>query len=156
MSSKNSGGGYVADLGRNGANAIEVINKLEESNWLDVRTRVVLLEFLAYNPNTQLYTTATIACEFLGGTSGTKLANAKIKALKLNQYSGSNGSILILLQLATFSCILFLLYKEVHDLYFLGFDYFQVTHLAPDFHMLEKFYNYNFKYSVNYHVLVIF
>ena len=139
MSSKNSGGGYVADLGRNGANAIEVITKLEESNWLDERTRVVLLEFLAYNPNTQLYTTATIACEFLGGTSGTKLANAKIKSLKLNQYSGSNGSILILLQLATFSCILFLLYKEVKELYILRFEYFQV---APYFHIFPTLENF--------------
>ena len=46
------GGGYVADLGYNSSTAQAVISDLIEYGWIDRQTRVVLLEFTIYNPNT--------------------------------------------------------------------------------------------------------
>ena len=52
-----SGGGYVADLGRDLVKAFNLTTHLEASNWLDRQTRVVFIELLAYNPATRLFTT---------------------------------------------------------------------------------------------------
>ena len=46
------GGGYVADLGYNSSTAQAVISDLIEYGWIDRQTRVILLEFTIYNPNT--------------------------------------------------------------------------------------------------------
>ena len=121
-----SGGGYVADLGRNGENARKMLEYLEERNWLDLRTRVLFVEFLAYNPNTQLYTSATIAIEFLAGSSGNSLASMKISSLKLNKYGGANGLILILLQFLTLCFVVYFMYGEVKQFFYLRWTYFQV------------------------------
>ena len=106
-----SGGGYVADLGRNGTQALDLMARLESSNWVDRQTRAVFVEFLAYNPNTQLYTTVSYAIEFFAG--GSTWITPRIYTLKLNKYTGTDGRILVFLQLC---CVLFIILYLLHEI----------------------------------------
>ena len=47
-------GGFVADLGYENATGFSIIKQLQKDSWLDRQTRVVILEFAAFNPSTSL------------------------------------------------------------------------------------------------------
>ena len=47
-------GGFVADLGYENATGFNIIKQLQKDSWLDRQTRVVILEFAAFNPSTSL------------------------------------------------------------------------------------------------------
>ena len=47
-------GGFVADLGYENATGFSIIKQLQKDSWLDIQTRVVILEFAVFNPSTSL------------------------------------------------------------------------------------------------------
>ena len=47
-------GGFVADLGYENTTGFSIIKQLQKDSWLDRQTRVVILEFAAFNPSTSL------------------------------------------------------------------------------------------------------
>ena len=60
-----NGGGYVADLGYNAKTARRVVSDLRANNWIDQRTRVVLIEFSIFNANTNYLSICTMFFEVL-------------------------------------------------------------------------------------------
>ena len=48
------GGGFVADLGYENATGFSIIEALQKDAWIDGQTRVVILEFSAFNPSANL------------------------------------------------------------------------------------------------------
>ena len=66
------GGGYLANLGYNKLAARKVINDLAENNWIDSRTRAVIVEFSLFNPSTNIISVMSYFYEILpSGFSGT-------------------------------------------------------------------------------------
>ncbi|XP_028357897.1 polycystic kidney disease protein 1-like 3 [Phyllostomus discolor] len=58
-----SGGGYVVRLGRNSSAAVRVLQHLEQSHWLDCRTRSLFVEFVVFNANVNLFCVVTLILE---------------------------------------------------------------------------------------------
>ncbi|KAJ8920176.1 hypothetical protein NQ315_011837 [Exocentrus adspersus] len=61
--SRYPGGGYVATLGRTLQNSITNLNYLLRNKWIDEATRAVFVEFLIYNPGTNLFDAVRILFE---------------------------------------------------------------------------------------------
>ena len=59
------GGGFVADLGYNNASASSVMNDLIANEWVDQKTRALLLEFAIFNANTNYISICTFFFEIL-------------------------------------------------------------------------------------------
>ncbi len=119
-----SGGGYVADLGRDAQRALNLTSSLIATNWLDERTRVVFIELLAFNPSTQLFTSASLAVEFFAG--GSTETTSTITTMKMSKYSGTNGMLLIVMQLVCLLFIVYYMYAEVVQLIRERMKYFTV------------------------------
>lgn len=58
------GGGYVADLGTSRRKADRLIFQLNATDWIDVYTRAVFIEFTVYNPNVNLFAYINLLTEF--------------------------------------------------------------------------------------------
>ena len=66
------GDGYIANLGYNKLAARRVINDLVKNNWIDSRTRAVIVEFSLFNPSTNILSVMSYFYEILpSGFSGT-------------------------------------------------------------------------------------
>ncbi|KAH9495967.1 hypothetical protein Btru_012262, partial [Bulinus truncatus] len=60
-----SGGGYVVNISREDFNlAMQSLEKVQDSDWLDQHTRCIILEFTVYNPSSDLFTNVILAFEF--------------------------------------------------------------------------------------------
>ncbi|KAM7059204.1 polycystin-1-like protein 3 [Molossus nigricans] len=58
-----SGGGYTVRLGRNSSTATRVLQHLEQSHWLDCRTKSLFVEFVVFNANVNLFCVVTLILE---------------------------------------------------------------------------------------------
>ena len=94
------GGGYVADLGYDLQTAREVMEDLNENNWIDRRTRALIVEFSIFNSNMNILVIANYFFEFL--PTGGVYTNVRIEMLDLR---GSEAS---LVQLILFCRLLFI------------------------------------------------
>ncbi|EPQ17033.1 Polycystic kidney disease protein 1-like 3 [Myotis brandtii] len=56
-------GGYAARLGRNSSSATRVLQHLEQSRWLDRRTKSLFVEFVVFNANVNLFCVVTLILE---------------------------------------------------------------------------------------------
>ena len=104
----------MANLKRNHNSAATVVTQLLSAQWVDVRTRAVCLELLAYNPTTSLYTEGYVSFEFFAG--GGLLTGQEFYSLQFDRYSGSNKLSLIALQLVFVVVILVLSLSALRDL----------------------------------------
>ena len=141
-----SGGGYVANLGRESRNATNITETLKLSNWIEDQTRVVFIEILIMNPNTQLYTVINQAVEFFAG--GGTFGKQEIRSVKLNKYSGSNGTVLIILQAITLLFIAYFHYSEAKELIYNRLEYFKVVF---EIHIVTAVFNQFFSLSSKFH-----
>jgi len=59
------GGGYTFNFRRDPRVTLAKLAELSESDWLDIRTRAVFVEFTLYNANVNLYGSVIMLIEFL-------------------------------------------------------------------------------------------
>lgn len=71
------GGGYVVNFERSYRRTARNLTRLREQDWLDLRTRAVLLEFTVYNPNSNLFASAVLITEF--PSYGAAIARSEFK-----------------------------------------------------------------------------
>ena len=76
------GGGYVADLGYDLQTARSVMEALSKNNWIDRRTRALIVEFSIFNSNMNILVVANYFFEFL--PTGGVYTNIKIEMLDLH------------------------------------------------------------------------
>ena len=76
-----SGGGFVADLGYNTDDALQVIYSLEENGWIDNATAAVFIEFIIYEPTSSLFSSVKFVFERLA--NGDTNAITRIKTLTI-------------------------------------------------------------------------
>ncbi|XP_055905738.1 polycystic kidney disease 2-like 1 protein [Eupeodes corollae] len=78
---KITGSGYVTLLGRNPGNCQRVLTFLQSNNWIDSHTAVVVIEFVLYNVDANVFTLVAITAEQTG--FGSFVVSDRIESLKL-------------------------------------------------------------------------
>ena len=100
------------------------VRALREENWLDLRTRVLLVEALIYNMQTQLFTNLIVGLEFFAG--GAAFSTAQITTLQLDIYSGPNGIAVVVLQIVCLFFIFWFIFGGIGKLFKENLEYFKV------------------------------
>ena len=78
--------GYVQELPNNEGEALNIIQNLSDTNWLDRYTRAIFSEFAIYNANTNLFCVVTLLFEQL--PTGSFTPYPSILTLRLFRYVG--------------------------------------------------------------------
>ena len=78
------GSGYVVDLPSSASERYKIIERLQENFWIDLKTRLIVIDFAYYNSNLDLFVTVRILNEFLA--SGYVSSTPILRALRLNRY----------------------------------------------------------------------
>ncbi|XP_015414276.1 PREDICTED: polycystic kidney disease protein 1-like 3 [Myotis davidii] len=78
-------GGYAVRLGRNSSSATRVLQHLEQSHWLDHRTKSLFVEFVVFNANVNLFCVVTLILE--SNTVGAFFASVRLDTLTSLQTS---------------------------------------------------------------------
>lgn len=90
------GGGYIGDLGKSLSSAVNMLQTLSSSQWIEIQTRLINVECLLFNPTTNLFSRIQIGFEFFAG--GSIITALKVFSFKFDNYTGSKGISLILFQ----------------------------------------------------------
>ena len=96
------GGGYTFNFYCNPKKTIMKLAELKANNWLDVRTRAVVMEFTVYNVNANLFGSIIMLLEFL--SNGAPVATQEVKVFKISSYVGPFGVIIIIFQVEVLTC----------------------------------------------------
>ena len=91
------GGGYVLDLGYDKPTAIRMMEGVKDKDWIDRRTRAILLEFQVLNLNTNLMSIITYHYEVL--PFGFGLTYEKIDTIKMFNFQTMSYSFYLTCQL---------------------------------------------------------
>ena len=89
--------GYVANLGNDINQALEMIDALEESKWIDEYTRVIFVEFNVWNANSNLFNMFTLSFEML--PTGAVFHWLALDAINLYRYVGPKGLVNLLAEI---------------------------------------------------------
>ena len=108
------GGGYVADLIGQRSHVTNMAAVLERHDWIDKYTRVVIVEFTIYNPNTNLFTTTQVSLEL--PTTGIILTTSHIYTFRLFTYLGAYSIFVILCELCALTCVLYFIGLELKQI----------------------------------------
>ena len=92
-----SGGGYVLDLGYDKPTAIRMMEAVKDKDWIDRRTRAILLEFQVLNLNTNLMSIITYHYEVL--PFGFGLTHERIDTMRLFNFQTMAYSFYLICQL---------------------------------------------------------
>ena len=117
------GGGFVADLGYENATGFSIIENLKTNDWLDRKTRAVILEFSAFNPSLNVLGTATYFYEV--EASGHTAAFKRIDVLSLHSTQTAVKQFYMICLLLFIIFVLLYLGREGYKLYKWGFRYFK-------------------------------
>jgi len=104
-------GGYVTDLSENLDDARRLSDDLESSRWIDEYTRIVLVEFNLYNPNSKLFNQVILAFEY--PTDGSTLWSTSVNVVQLYRYAGSAGVVALLSEIGCATFVLVVTILEV-------------------------------------------
>ena len=110
------GGGFVADLGYNLKSALNVVNKLKGSNWIDEFSVAVFVEFTVFNPSSSFF--SIIRCLYERFPTGGKAFSKSVKTLTLYKSPSGNFQMFYeVCQLLFIVIILLFVTKEIFKVY---------------------------------------
>lgn len=114
-----NGGGYVFDMIGDVDSIVNGIEQLKKSNWIDKRSRSLIIEFTLYNPNVNLFAVVTLAVEILA--TGNLLNTLTIDVMDV---FGANSAIKNGIYYAYFGLVLWSAFREMKKFYRLRKKYF--------------------------------
>ncbi|CAF1602837.1 unnamed protein product, partial [Adineta ricciae] len=106
--------GRLSDLQNN-------LSKLHEFEWIDNRTRVIIIQMSLYNPNSQLFTSVTLHTEFL--STGTIVPQARFEPFNFNLAFASASQLVSVILYVIF--IVYFTFNETKSLTREKFTYFR-------------------------------
>jgi len=113
------GGGFNIELGHTREIAQQTINDLMNYEWLTPETRAVVVEFVIYNSNVNLFAVSSMTFEFL--PTGTILPTYKMNLIRFDRYIGSFMITVMVSELLTFVYVIWFIYKEVKTFKAIGY-----------------------------------
>lgn len=123
------GGGLVAELGYDMETAQNVLSNLKRDIWINRLTRIVLLEFVVFEPATNLFAISKYKFESL--PTGGIFPSYKIEPVSL---LGSANAILIVCYVLIVLILIYSIYHEIKEMIQSGWQYLKdiwnVTELA--------------------------
>ncbi|KAJ8248344.1 hypothetical protein GJAV_G00241000 [Gymnothorax javanicus] len=117
-----SGGGYYQDLKLSKEESAAVIMDLKENRWLDRGTRVVLIDFTAYNANINLFCVIRLVVEF--PASGGAIPSYQIRTVRLIRYITSWDFFIIGCEIVFCIFILYYVVEEILEIRIHKLSYF--------------------------------
>ena len=118
-----SGGGYVANLGYNEETGWTVLADLHSHDWLDRRTRSIIVEFTIYNANINLFATAFLVIEIL--PTGGAFPHSDFKIFNGYRYALDANVMSRLVELLFVVFIIYFTVREMKKLVKLKWEYFK-------------------------------
>ncbi|CAH1253114.1 PKD1L3 [Branchiostoma lanceolatum] len=114
-------GGYVAELGDSYETALETIEELEKSDWIDRYTRAIVVEFTVFNANVNFFSTLIYVVEF--PNTGGGVPSMSISTYRLHYFIGSLGYIVMAFDIIYMLWFLHKLKREIKIMVQEGRDY---------------------------------
>ncbi|XP_070533290.1 polycystin-1-like protein 2 isoform X1 [Ptychodera flava] len=108
------GGGYVAEFGPSIDVAMETVEYLWNTTWLDAYTRAVFVEASLYNANVNLFSMVTLILEFTSG--GAVIVTPKIYPLRLYNYVGTFSAVVVACEIIFVVFLVFFLVKVIRSI----------------------------------------
>ncbi|XP_070548690.1 polycystin-1-like protein 2 isoform X2 [Ptychodera flava] len=108
------GGGYTAEFGSTIEKAYDMVDYLERTNWLDPRTRAVILEFTVYNAQSDLFSMITLIAEFPSVGGG--VAYRTIQVIRLYPFTGTFPEFLMACDVIFVIFIIFFIVEEIRQI----------------------------------------
>ncbi|XP_052262941.1 uncharacterized protein LOC127866462 [Dreissena polymorpha] len=128
------GGGYVVNFERSFRRTARNLTRLREQDWLDLRTRAIILEFTVYNPNANLFASAIMTTEF--PATGAAVPRSEFKIFRLQNYVGGFGIVVIFFEVLYCCFALLFFYRCIKKVRQLKCMYFQTFWEIMEFIML--------------------
>lgn len=117
------GGGYVFKFHRSKSKTERFLKKLEDQEWVDVRTRSVFIEFTLYNGNKNLFASVILLVEFQAAGGATLRTESKV--FRIDNYVGGWGVIVLLFEIVFLIFTVYFLIKCLKDIKNQKFKYFK-------------------------------
>lgn len=117
------GGGYNVELGHRKEIAQNVIGDLASNDWLTPETRAVVIEFVLYNANLNLFAVSSMTFEFL--PTGTILPVYKMTLIRLDRYNGTFTIVFLVSEILSLFYFIYYIYTECKAFKALGKKYFK-------------------------------
>ena len=119
-----TGGGLVADLGYDLKTAQEVLANLKTDIWINRLTRLVTLEFVAFEPGTQLFANCRYNFESL--STGGILPSYRIDPISfVGSVNSGLSSIFVVCYVLIILILLYSIYHEIREMRLLKREYFK-------------------------------
>ncbi|XP_070540433.1 polycystin-1-like protein 2 [Ptychodera flava] len=108
-------GGYTVHLGEDFGDAVSTMQSLWTHLWLDRSTRAVVIDWLVYCANLNLYGLVVVPFEF--PTTGGIWVNPRVEIFRFDDYVGSYWIFLATLQLVFLGFLVYYIIKKVKMIY---------------------------------------
>ncbi|XP_078665528.1 uncharacterized protein LOC144907954 [Branchiostoma floridae x Branchiostoma belcheri] len=118
------GGGYLVELSNSSSADMELIDELQEMDWIDDNTRAVFIEIIVYNANANLFAVLTLLAEFT--TLGKAYGQGEIMVVRLYPYTTAWGFVSLGCHGLFLLITLYLTFREVRRILTLGTEYFKM------------------------------
>ena len=115
------GGGYVYEFRGRLADIQNNLSLLHQFEWIDSRTRAVIIQLSLYNPNVELFTSVTFLTEFL--STGGVHTQARFEPMNFYLSLTSISQLICIIIYMIF--ILYFMFMEIQSLIRLKFKYFK-------------------------------
>ncbi|XP_077979376.1 polycystin-1-like [Glandiceps talaboti] len=114
-----TGGGYVQELGISYSETTNILQHLQDNQWIDRWTSAVFVEFTVYSQNKHLYSIVNLLVEF--PSSGSALPSVSIMTVRLSYY-GNNHILTAFMIIFVLFMVAFLV-REIFNMKELGWSY---------------------------------
>uniref|UniRef100_A0A8C6SGU8 Polycystic kidney disease 2-like 1 n=1 Tax=Neogobius melanostomus TaxID=47308 RepID=A0A8C6SGU8_9GOBI len=117
-----SGAGYYQDLSRTKEESRAILRELVSNLWLDRGTRVVFIDFSAYNANINMFCVIRLTVEF--PATGGAIPSYQIRTVRLIRYITNWDFFILACELVFCVFILYYIVEEILELRIHRFSYF--------------------------------
>ena len=114
--------GYFATLGKYMSKVLSTLEMLRKSHWIDRLTKVLIIDTVTYNANTNLFTRIRIVME--QPSIGNIIIKGDIRSFVLYAYIGDSGMVTLLLQFVWLIVMIYMTVKMVRGIVKQGKAYF--------------------------------
>ncbi|KAG9470271.1 hypothetical protein GDO78_018353 [Eleutherodactylus coqui] len=106
--------GPVINLGRSRTEAHAALWKTREQQWVDRRTRAVLVQFLLYNPPTNLFTAVSLLTEL--PASGDIITSSRIDSISIYRITAPMDYVIMMIELMYLGMVFICFYLQLNTL----------------------------------------